>query len=64
MIRLTKEVKKEPELIVVGTPLVAGVNLPRIDIPTFDGNSLNWRLFWKQFQAAVHHKPHLGKIDK
>ena len=33
----------EPDLKVVGTPLVVGVNLPRIDIPTFDGKILNWR---------------------
>ena len=43
---------------------MAGVNLPKIDIPTFDGNILNWRLFWEQFQAAVYDKAHLGEIDK
>ena len=43
---------------------MAGVNLPRIDTPTFDGNILNWRLFWERFQAAVHDKPHLGGVDK
>ena len=44
--------------------MMAGVNLPRIEIPTFDGNILNWRLFWEQFQAAVHDKPQLGEVDK
>ena len=47
--RLTEERKKEPDSKVVGTPLVAGVNLPKIDIPTFDSNILNWRLVWEQF---------------
>ena len=45
-------------------PVISGTNLPRIEIPTFDGNILNWRLFWEQFQAAVHDKPHLGKVEK
>ena len=62
--RLMKETKKEPVPKVVETPLMASVSLPRIEIPTFDGNILNWQLFWEQFQAAVHDKPHLGEIDK
>ena len=62
--RLMEETKKEQDSNVVGTPLVAGINLPRIDIPTFDSNILNWRLFREQFQAAVRDKLHLGEIDK
>ena len=63
--RLTEEIKKEPESReAIRIPMVSGINLPRIDIPTFDGNILNWRLFWEQFQAAVHDKEHLGEIDK
>ena len=26
-----------------------GVRLPKLDVPTFDGNVLNWRTFWEQF---------------
>ena len=48
----------------VETPLMAGVSLLRIEIPPFDGNILKWRLFWEQFQVAVHDKPHLREIDK
>ena len=44
--------------------MLAGVNLPQIEIPTFDGSILNWRLFWEQFQATVHDKPQLGEVDK
>ena len=39
------------------------VNLLQMEIPTFDGNIVNWRPFLEQFQAAVHEKPHLGDID-
>ena len=63
--RLMEETKGELDSKkVVGVPMLSGANLPRIEIPTFDGNILNWRLFWEQFQAAVHDKPHLGEIDK
>ena len=62
--RLMERTKKEPSPQVITPPMLAGVNLPRIEIPTFDGNILNWRLFWEQFQAAVHDKPQLGEVDK
>ena len=56
---LTEETKKKPIVL----PM-SGINLPRIKIPTFDGNIFNWRLFWEQFQATVHDKPHLEEVDK
>ena len=60
--RLLEKAKKEPDTKVM--PMMSGINLPRIEIPTFDGNILNCRLFGEQFQATVHDKPHLGEIDK
>ena len=62
--RMEESSKKELKGDKFGVPAMAGVNLPRIDIPTFDGNILNWSLFWEQFQAAVHDKPQLEKVDK
>ena len=32
---------------------VSGVQLPRIEVPTFDGNILNWQIFWEQFESAI-----------
>ena len=61
--RLLKKTK-ESACKVVETPLMANVNLPRIEIPRFDGNLLNWQPFWEQFQAAVHDKPQLGEVEK
>ena len=58
------EKRQKPEPKAAEIPVLSGINLPRIQIPTFDDNILNWRLFWEQFQAAVHDKPHLGEIDK
>ena len=31
-----------------------GVKLPKIDVPTFDGNILNWQSFWEQFSVSIH----------
>lgn len=31
----------------------SGVKLPKLDVPTFDGNLLNWRSFWEQFCISV-----------
>ena len=45
-------------------PVLAGVNLPWIEIPTFDGTILNWWLFWELFHAIVLDKPQLGEVDK
>ena len=42
----------------------SGVKLPRIDVPTFDGNIVNWAMFWEQFEAAIHGKRQLSNADK
>ena len=45
-------------------PMMSGVNFFLIQTPTFDGNIMNWKLFWDQFQAIVHDKSHLGDVDQ
>ena len=32
----------------------SGVRLPKLETPRFDGNLLNWRVFWEQFKVSVH----------
>ena len=61
---MEESTKKEPTSDRFGVPAITGVNLPRIEIQTFDSNILNWRLFWEQFQGAVHDKPQLEEVDK
>ena len=41
-----------------------GVKLPKIDVPTFDGNLLNWQTFWEQFQIAVHDRSSISCTEK
>ena len=38
--------------------------LPKLALPTFDGNPLSWQSFWDSFCTAVHDNPHLGNIQK
>lgn len=38
--------------------------LPKLALPTFDGNPLNWQTFWDSFRTAVHDNPHLSNIQK
>ena len=59
-LHLMEQMKKEPTPQAIGTSMLAGVNLPCIEISTFPRNILNWKLFLEQFQAAVHDKPQLG----
>ena len=41
-----------------------GVKLPKLDVPTFDGNILNWRSFWEQFRVSVHDRSTLSDSEK
>lgn len=41
-----------------------GVRLPKIDVPTFDGDLLNWKTFWEQFCIAIHDHRDLSDTEK
>ena len=58
----SKEVK--PSLSATGATGITGIQLPKIEVPTFDGNILNWRIFWEQFDSAIHSKHTLTDSDK
>ena len=38
--------------------------LPKLHLPTFDGNPLQWQNFWDSFSAAVHSNPCLTGVQK
>ena len=40
------------------------VELPRISIPTFDGDVLNWAVFWEQFETTIHSNEKLHDAQK
>ena len=41
-----------------------GVKLPKIDVPRFNGNVLNWRSFWEQFDVTIHSRTTLSNTEK
>ena len=41
-----------------------GVKLPKLDVPSFDGNILNWKTFWDQFCLSVHDHSNLSDSEK
>ena len=41
-----------------------GVKLPKLDVPTFDGDILNWLPFWEQFHVAVDSRTNLSNTEK
>lgn len=41
-----------------------GVKLPKLDVPVFNGNILNWTTFWEQFCISVHDRSTLSQAEK
>ena len=41
-----------------------GVKLPKLDIPTFDGNVLHWKTFWEQFSVSIHSRVDITNSEK
>ena len=41
-----------------------GVKLPKLDVPTFDGDILGWKTFWEQFCISVHDRHSLSDSEK
>ena len=42
----------------------SGVKLPKIDVPMFDGDILQWRQFWEQYCISVHDHTNLTDSEK
>ena len=59
--RMLHDVECSPKINKADT---VGIRLPKISVPTFDGNILNWTTFWEQFEVTVHNKDHLQDVEK
>ncbi|XP_064386059.1 uncharacterized protein LOC135334711 [Halichondria panicea] len=46
------------------TPEPHGVKLPKIDVPTFDGDMLHWKTFWEQFDIAIDGRSDISNTEK
>ena len=40
------------------------IKLPKINIPIFDGDTLNWVTFWDLFDLAIHSNKKLHNVQK
>ena len=52
-------IRKSLKVSDLGSNSVAskGVKLPKLDVPTFDGNVNNtWKTFWEQFSVSIHNR--------
>ena len=43
---------------------LSGLKLPKRSVPTFDGRVLNWKIFWEQFDAAIHSNGGLSDTER
>ena len=42
----------------------SSVKLPKLSVPTFDGNVVGWRSFWEQYTVSVHDRTDLSPSQK
>ena len=47
-----------------GPPGSGTVKLPKIDVPTFDGELLHWQTFWEQFSVSVDKRSDISNTEK
>ena len=40
------------------------VKLPKLEIPKFNGNIINWRGFWDQYKSAMHDNENISEVEK
>ena len=45
-------------------PTAGRVKLPKITLPHFRGNPLQWTAFWDSYESAVHLNDSLSEVDK
>ena len=41
-----------------------GIKLPKIDMPTFNGDIMEWQKFWEQYEMAIHSRTQLTDTEK
>ena len=62
--RIEREEQKELRNLLNAKLAETGIKLPKIGIPTFNGDIMEWKNFWEQFQLAVHQKTNLSDVEK
>ena len=53
-----------PTTPTASAPDSKGIRLPKIDVPTFNGNILSWKTFWEQYSIAIHDQSGISDAQK
>ncbi|XP_063417007.1 uncharacterized protein LOC134699325 [Mytilus trossulus] len=48
----------------VSSAISSNHRLPKLTLPTFNGNILEWPSFWDSYESAVHYNPTLTDVQK
>ena len=64
LVRVQQLVSTVTQAVVAPYVTTGGVRLPKISVPNFDGNVINWRSFWEQFTVSVHDWSNLSPAEK
>ena len=41
-----------------------GIKLPKIDVPRFEGDIMNWQSFWQQYEISIYFRTPLSEAEK
>ena len=63
-IRLKELSRSRPTPAVPAHSDSKGVKLPKLDVPVFTGNIIDWAQFWEQYCIAVHDRSTLSDAEK
>ncbi len=65
-LEVKKQLSRVPRLSDTSSTTVSGkgVKLPKLEVPMFDGNIINWRPFWEQFVVSIHERSELSDSEK
>ncbi len=53
-----------PDSLAPTSPKTKGVRLPKLEVPTFEGDILHWQSFWEQFYIAIDGRKDISDTEK
>ncbi len=62
--RLLYNPRLAPDSLTPTSPEPRGVRLPKLEVPTFDGDILHWQTFWEQFHIAIDGRKDISDTEK
>ena len=65
-VAIKKRLRASTDATTCDTPMprAPGARLPKLEVPTFDGDILKWKSFWDQFSVSIHKRSDLTAAEK